>query len=254
MRNRIAEGFAVKWKQIAEQKLQITVSAADVDGVRILRRITEDDAIAEFIRSDFPDSKYRKFHSSLRGLVEESRPGDQCAAGQRRALLFLRHHALWQELPADTEWYEAEVTEADLGQINVFPRAHWRKLSNGNFTLRDVLQRIREQGASQDPFFTKISTLRDKLAHERNPHPGSIILIGLHESSPLTIIDGNHRLVSAALEGRMNRLKFVCGLSPNMSRCCWYKTNLPNLARYTGNLVRHMGRRPEAELNSLLES
>jgi len=54
------------------------------------------------------------------------------------------------------------------------------------------------------------------------------------------------------LEGRIDRLKFVCGLSPSMSTCCWYKTNLPNLARYAGHLVLHVGRRPEVELNSLL--
>lgn len=220
--------------------------------VRLLHRISEDDAIAEFLRSDFGDAKYRRYHRSLRALVQEPRIGDQRAAQQRRALLFLRHHALWQELPDDTQWYEAEITEANLAQINVFPRAHWRKLSSGNFTLQDVLDRIRSrEQASEDPFYTKIATLRNKLAQE-DPHPGSIVLIGLDAASTLTILDGNHRLVSAVLEGRIDRLKFICGLSPNMTRCCWYKTDLPNLVRYAAHLLRHVGRRPEFELNNLL--
>ena len=227
-------------------------AATPNDSVRLLNRITEDDAIAAFIKSDFGDAKYRKYHKSLRGLVLEPRVGDQRAAQQRRALLFLRHYSLWRELPPDTEWYEAEITEANLAQIRVFPRAHWRKLSNGSFTLNQVLERIRSrEKASQSPFYTKIATLRNKLAQE-DPNPGSIILIGLDEAGPLTILDGNHRLVSAVLEGRIDRLKFVCGLSPNMTTCCWYETNLPNLARYAGHLVRHVGRRPEVELNSLL--
>lgn len=228
------------------------VTAASETSVRLLRRISEDDAIAEFIKSDFGDSKYRKYHKSLRRLVLEPRMGDERAAAQRRALLFLRHYSLWRELPQETEWFEIELANENLDQIRVFPRAHWRKLSNGNFTLKQVLERIRvRENASANPFYTKIATLRNKLAQE-DPNPGSIILIGVDASGPLTILDGNHRLVSAVLEGRIDRLKFICGLSPEMTRCCWYKTDLPNLARYAGHLVGRFGRRPEVELNNLL--
>lgn len=51
----IADVIAVSQKQIAEQMPAIEVKSKKISGIRVLQRITEDDAIAEFIRSDFPD-------------------------------------------------------------------------------------------------------------------------------------------------------------------------------------------------------
>jgi len=220
--------------------------------VRLLRRISEDDAIAEFIKSDFGDQTYRKYHQSLRNIVLAPRLDDEQETAQRRALLFLRHYHLWRELPKDTEWYEAEVTSENLKQIRVFPRAHWRKLNGGNFDLTQVVERIRiRQVAMKDPFDTKIANLRHKLSQEEK-NAGSIVLIGIDASSPMTVLDGNHRLVSALIEGRIDRLTFICGLSPSMTKCCWYKTDFFNLTRYATHLVLYAHRRPEAELNALL--
>jgi O-antigen/teichoic acid export membrane protein len=220
--------------------------------VRLLHRISEDDAIAEFIKSDFGDETYRKYHESLRDIVHDPRLDDQRETELRRALLFLRHYHLWRELPKDTEWYEVEVTPENLKQIRVFPRAHWRKLNGGNFDLFEVVERIRiRQLAMKDPFDTKIANLRHKLAQEVL-NPGSIVLIGIDACSPMTVLDGNHRLVSAVIEGRIDRLTFICGLSPSMTQCCWYKTDFFNLTRYATHLVQYANRRPEAELNALL--
>ena len=80
-----------------------------------------------------------------------------------------------------------------------------------------------------------------------------MVLIGVNGTEPLTIIDGNHRFVAAVLEGRVDRLRFVCGLSPKMYQCCWYKTNLTNLTRYGQNLLRHLVNHPDVELDSLFE-
>jgi hypothetical protein len=102
-------------------------------------------------------------------------------------------------------------------------------------------------------FLAKISDLRTWLS--QNADAGAVLLIGLNESSPLTILDGNHRLVATALnspEG-LRRLRFLCGLSPNMARCCWYKTNLTTLSRYGANLLRHAVHDPEKDLARLLQ-
>ena len=64
------------------------------------------------------------------------------------------------------------------------------------------------------------------------------------------------RLVSALLESadNMHRLRFMCGLSPRMSECCWYNTNFMTLLRYGRNVVTHALRDPEAELSRLLQT
>jgi O-antigen/teichoic acid export membrane protein len=223
--------------------------------VRTLRRVTEDFAIAEFLKNDFYDPRFSEYQKSMGGLVTAPDLDDPGENARRRALLFIRHGALWRELPKDTEWFEIELTANDLERIRVFPRAQWRKLARGDFRLNQVLQSLRagSWGSVEKAFLDKISDLRRWLRQEAEP--GTVLLIGLNESNPLTILDGNHRLVAAALnspEG-LNRLRFLCGLSPNMAQCCWYKTNLATLSRYGANLLRHAVHDPEKDLARLLQ-
>jgi O-antigen/teichoic acid export membrane protein len=221
--------------------------------IRLVRRISEDTVIAEFLKSDFENVAYRKYQQSLHGIVYEPDFDNKLESAKRRALLFVRHRSLWKEIPRETEWYEAQLSEGDLEQIRVFPRAQWRKLARGNFALTEVVERIRgRQNLIQDPFVAKIAGIRHGLA-QTDSNAGSVVLIGVNEHEPLTILDGNHRFVAAVLEGKIDKLRFVCGLSPRMTRCCWYKTDLRNLTRYGGNLLRHLVRHPETELESLFQ-
>src|ERR1019366_2956996 len=145
-----------------------------------------------------------------------------------RALLFIRHRALWKELPTGTEWYEVKIADADLGQIRVFPRAQWRKLARGNYSITEVVECMRTgQHLVDAPFLSKIASIGDQL-HQEDPGFSAVILIGLNETGPLTVLDGNHRLAAAMLASpsRLDKLRFLCGLSPRMTECCWYNTNL----------------------------
>jgi O-antigen/teichoic acid export membrane protein len=229
-----------------------SLGVANSHGIRLIRRISEDEVISEFLKSDFENAAYRKYHETLRPIVFTPDPEDQTEGSKRRALLFLRHRALWKELPLDTEWYEVEVKDQNFSQIRVFPRAQWRKLARGNFALTEVVGRMRRRKPGKDPFLMKIANIRLGLL-QQNSNAGFVILIGVNETDPLTILDGNHRFVAAVLEEKVDRLRFVCGLSPEMAQCCWYTTNLISLTRYGRNLLRHLVRPPEAELESLFE-
>lgn len=226
------------------------LARADLRSVRLLRAISEDEVISEFLKSDFDDAAYLKYHDSLKEIIVAPDLVDRNQNAKRRALLLLRHGALWKELPAGTQWFEVEIREADISQIRMFPRAQWRKIARGNFAATEVVERMRHRHASsQDPFVRKIRTMREGL-FQQDLVKGAVVLIGLNETEPMTIIDGNHRFVAAVLEGRVDRLRFVCGLSPNMTRCCWYRTNPITLMLYGRNLLWNFFRRPEAELES----
>ncbi len=220
--------------------------------IRLIRRVSEDDVIAEFLKSDFGKESYGKYHQELQHIVYEPNLESEDESAKRRALFSIRHLALWKEIPADTEWYEAELREVDLARIRVFPRAQWRKLAHGNFAIQEIAKHLSKPRFTVDPLFSKITSIRECLAEEKQKM-GSVLLIGLDEAEPLAIIDGNHRLVAAVLEGQMQQLRFLCGLSPKMAQCCWYKTDLRTLVRYGSHLLRHLARNPEAELTKLLK-
>jgi hypothetical protein len=163
---------------------------------------------------------------------------------------------LWKELPTETEWYEVEVNEAEIDHIRVFPRAQWRKLARGNFSIPEIVESLRTRRHLVDAsFLSKVDAIRDRI-QQQDAEVGSVILIGVNENEPLTVLDGNHRLVSAMLASpvRLQNCRFLCGLSPRMAECCWYNTNLVTLFRYGKNVLTHVLRNPEAELVRLLQS
>lgn len=224
---------------------------------KLIRRVSEDEVIAEFLRSDFHDPAFRDYQESMRELVLQPDFDDASQCAKRRALFFIRHLALWNELPAGTEWYELELTEANLAQIRVFPRAQWRKIAGGDFSISRIVECMsKHQDEIDDSFLTKIAEIGERLGQDE-PGIGPVVLIGVNESEPLTILDGNHRLVGAILSSptRVNKLRFLCGLSPRMMECCWYNTNFGTLFRYGRNVLKHgVVRRPKAELARLLHS
>jgi O-antigen/teichoic acid export membrane protein len=224
--------------------------------VRLMRRIAEDEVVAEFLKSDFRCAEFRDYQQNMRDIVQRPNFEDQRENAMRRALLFLRHLALWKELPADTEWYEVEVNEADLRNIRVFPRAQWRKLADGNFSIAKIADGMRTRQHAMDPaFLAKIAAIRDLLVQD-DPCFAAVLLIGISENEPLTVLDGNHRLTAAMLASPhlLKRLRFICGLSSHMTECCWYNTNLSTLLRYGRNVLTHTRQNPEAELARLLQT
>ena len=230
---------------------------AALSRLRTIRRVSEDEVISEFLKNDFQNPVYEEYREALDPLVTSPDLTSASENARRRALLFMRHGALWRELPDGTEWFELELRPADLERVRVFPRAQWRKLAQGDFSMTRVLRSFRSghcYEVADKKFLTKILDLSDWVS--QSAEVGAVLLIGLTENGPLTILDGNHRLVAAALNSpdAMKKFRLLCGLSPNMAQCCWYKTNLATLCRYGANLLRHVMHDPKAELTRLLQN
>jgi len=216
-----------------------------------LRRIVEDEVVAEFLKAEFYHSRFDPDRAQFAACVHSPNLMDENENAIRRALLFRKRGDMWRELPADTQWWEVELEPQDLERINVFPRAHWRGISDGDFRVLQVAERVRERlnPTSRDVFLSKIRLLQAEL---QSVGPQStIMLIGVDETRPMTLLEGNHRFVSALLLPReimMRRLRLVCGFSPNMESCCWYKTDLANLFHYVWNRIKDLWTR-EADMS-----
>jgi hypothetical protein len=242
------------WSSLADS--EIVEQAAPSGPIRILRRVSEAEVIAEFLKSDFNCPAFHEYRNALSDLVMAPNLDDPIENAKRKALLFIRHLALWKEVPANTEWYEVELRPSELRHVRVFPRAQWRKLARGNFSVPAVAERMGKNKSAIEPSFrAKIDAIGDRVLRE-DPDLGAVVLIGINETEPITVLDGNHRLMAAILASphNMGRLRFLCGLSSRMSECCWYNTNLVTLTRYAKNVLAHMVRDPEAELARLLQN
>ncbi len=224
--------------------------------VRLIRHASEDEVIAEFLKSDFDTPVFRDYHEALGDIVMHPDLDNPSENAKRRALFFIRHRALWSEIPAGTEWYEIELNLSDLAQIRVFPRAQWKNIAQGHFSILEVAESMKKrESVIDDKFFVKLTEIGDRLGQEDHGI-GPVVLIGISETEPLTILDGNHRLVAAILASpnRVNKLRVLCGLSPKMMECCWYNTNLGTLVRYGTNILKGAVRSPKSELARLLQS
>ena len=207
-----------------------------------LRRVTEDEAIAEFLKGEFYQPEFDPYRERFTDVVMRPDLSSVEESRLRRALLYHRRGRLWREIPLDTQWWEVGLRSSDLRRIRVFPRDQWRTHSDHNYFLLDTARRIRNEIArAPDPFLAKLRSLSEDLAQADEPAArGTVLLIGLGDDGPLTIVEGNHRLTAAVLNSPDDahlRFRFLCGFSPNMMNCCWFNTDLSTLARYAKNSV-----------------
>jgi hypothetical protein len=225
--------------------------------LRLLRELKEEEVMSEFLRSEFHHAEFDEYRSEFDSLVRHPNLESPRENAVRQALLFLRRGAMWRELPEDTRWFEVELTVEELSRIRFFPRAQWRRVAKGSFYLTDVVERIRTklQEPFQNDFLAKLRTLSSSVEESLiNP---TVLMIGIDNTGPLTILDGNHRMAAAMLGSQasaLKRLRFVCGFSPEMIRCCWYSTNVNTLLRYFTNLVLYFSYDPESDIDRFQEN
>jgi len=211
-------------------------------GLHRIRRIDENEVIAEFLQSEFFQEEYKEYRDTYAHLVSQPDLSDDRENAIRRALLFHRRGRLWRELPEDTEWWEVELDRQAVQRIRIFARNHWLRYGAPTFLLLDTVETVRSRirHQSRDPFIVKLRSLSNEMAD--NAEYSSVILISINQSTPFTILEGNHRMTAATLLDPGNvhrRFRFICGFSPRMAECCWYRTDVSTLWRYGVNTLAY---------------
>jgi len=229
------------WRQIVSSTEEISRSLGS--GFSKVRAVSEHEVIAEFLKAEFYQPEFDRYREQATTIVFGADIGNAHENAVRKALLFRRRGRLWRELPESTRWWEIELQPSDVPRLRAFPRKQWRTFAHGDFYLVGMIERIRSKVESPDRswFSEKMRSVGADL--RRNPVPSSVLLIGLDEWSPLTIIEGNHRMAAAMLVSPTSvheKFRFYCGLSPAMANCCWYRTDLRSLCHYAGNIIRYI--------------
>ncbi len=85
--------------------------------VRMLRRVSEDEVIAEFLKNDFNNPEFREYQQAFAEMVTAPNLNRADENKLRRTLLFIRHGALWRELPPGRnglKWKSAAGTSSEF--------------------------------------------------------------------------------------------------------------------------------------------
>jgi O-antigen/teichoic acid export membrane protein len=223
--------------------------------MRRVRPVAEEEVVAQFLRGEFYHADYDAYRGDFAPLVERANFNHADENIVRRALLFRRRGRLWRELPPDTEWWEIELNPRDLARLQSFPRNEWKRFAGSGFSLTEMASRVEAQldRGQQSKFLIKLAEIACDLREDIVPD--AILLIGIDQYHPLTIIEGNHRMLAALLampESAHRRFRFYCGLSPNMNSCCWYKTDLHSSLRYVRHSIRYIFRDADFFISRML--
>ena len=207
-----------------------------------LKRIAEAEVIAEFLKNEFHHSEFHADRKRFEDLVLYPDLKNEKHNAIRRMLLFRRHEALWRGLPRNTQWWDVQIEAADLGLIRVSSRPEWKRIAKGSMLLKNIAERIRSEhcsGSSVCKVQAISYCLRQTVDHS------SVMLIGIDEDKPLTILEGNHRLVAALLangEKAPAHFRVIAGYSAQMNECCCYDASLSNRWRQVKSQLRSVFR------------
>ena len=220
-----------------------------------LRRITEAEVIAEFLKGEFFHREYDADREQFAGIVNHPDLTNEKENALRHALFFRRRDTMWWELPEDRQWWEIEFEPADVERVSVFPRAHWRKLARGSFKAQHVAEQVRRklEMPLEDDFSRKMAAILS--GTQSGSGPGIVAFLGLDEQRPVTLLEGNHRFIASLLAPERDLLagaRMVGVFSPQMEKCCWYKTNVRTLFRCLKNRIQHYWSR-DPDVGQLLE-
>jgi hypothetical protein len=208
-----------------------------------IRPASEAEVIAEFLRGEYHQKEYHADRYQHEGIVMNPNLGNPQENATRRELLYRRHRVTWKELPKDIRWFRVELEAEDLDRVRVFPREHWPKIAGGSsFAVSDIVRSIRNRrfAANACDDVTTIHALAYRLRQQRDKR--SVLLIGVDEEQPLTILEGNHRMIAAALSSRESITSFTvyAGFSPSMKDCFWSRTTPENLFRHVYRRLRDL--------------
>jgi hypothetical protein len=214
-----------------------------VTTIKRIRRVSEDEAIAIFLKGEFHYPEFDRDRERFASVVNDSAGSGRGEAEMRKRLLYRRRGHVWRELPADTQWWQVEVDTEDVRKMNVFTRRHWPRMNPNDHSVAAFAEGMRSSHVSRIPSdeVTKILSLQQKMTQGYRGHE-DILLVGVDERQPATILEGNNRIIAAYLAdpGTIpSRFRFFLGISLSMSKCIFYRHTPGNFRSYLWHRLVH---------------
>ncbi len=180
--------------------------------MKLLRVIPEADMVAAFLKAEISSDRFR---SDVREAMlsfgvpdllithpntKESRENALRAEVLGAYRGYRRNGGMFEGVPDDLTWHEAEIARAEFGNLRYVDYSYWNELTDNTHVVKVGVGNIRKGrivfGVSNDRFLALAEEIR------RGRHNfGPMILWGQDVASPLEILEGHLRATALGLAG-----------------------------------------------------
>jgi hypothetical protein len=191
--------------------------------MKLIQQESLDKIVHAWLRAEWSKHDYNKDFAGMKKRLIDHPNFDDAADNDTRIELLRMHRAnMLDPLPLDTVWYTGQLEPTDLDRLHVVASGDWLPISNNTYTIRDTVSNAGSTFEHAEWISEIYATLPNPLIDAK------FITVASAESSPLTIIEGNHRgsaLIKYYLEhSQRERVTqdFFVGISPAMKNYIWH--------------------------------
>jgi len=172
--------------------------------MKIGKEISEATVIASWLKAESESARFKhlvqkalkKSQLSPALFTQPNLSDTQDNQNRKRLLRLARHNAIKRFPWRYTIWYELEIeSKNELAKLYTPFGDTWLAFTYGERTLAKAAEFIAGLPASHDPLKHVLGT-QQELANGRQPEPPILVTTGSALSRPLSIVEGNVRLVS----------------------------------------------------------
>ncbi len=200
------------------------------DCMKILKRISEDEFIAEFLKSEIASKRFGKSITEILDRKKMSRkvvidPDLESKKDNefRRALFgevrgFGMDKDLFEDFPTDVQWFSAVIGKAELKKVKYIDWSYWNDLSDGTRSPIRAAKNIKAgkevSNVSNAGFLEVFSEIKKGSILPR------MIIVAKDKGSRLVVLDGHQRLTAYFIEAKYvpEKLEVIVGFSPKMDK------------------------------------
>jgi hypothetical protein len=198
--------------------------------MQLLHRVPAEEMVATFLRTELASSRFEQAILAIldrdgqdRRIIEHpdlANPADNeyraQVLGEHRG--YGRDDDVFTSVPADTRWYRAQATKADLAQVRYIDYDYWTELSGGSRFAVDAAERIRRGieafRIGNGAYWYLAEALKAGASFPE------LILVGADECGPLVLLEGHVRLTAYFLvpECIPPELPVIVGYAPGLDQ------------------------------------
>lgn len=194
------------------ETLIVSFDCTTVYEVRLLKAIPEANMVAAYLKAEIsshrfgPDIRQSMLSCGVsEPIVTHPNTRDPQQNALRAQVLgayrgYRQNREMFEGVPHDLTWYEAELTGPDVGNLRYVDYSYWNELTDNTHIVGVGVENIKNGkvvfGVPNNRFFALAEEIR------RGRHDfGPVILWGQDIASPLEILEGHLRATAIALAG-----------------------------------------------------